>query len=68
MPVTTSEFAAPVVPAEKDGGIRLCSVYKTTVTPCLDMDRYPIPKIKDLLATLARGQHVSKIDLNRAYQ
>lgn len=32
------------------------------------LDKYPIPKVKDLFATLAGGRVFSKIDLSQAYQ
>lgn len=68
-PVNTSEYATPAVPViKKDGSIRLCGDYKTTINPSLDITHYPLPKIDDLLAALAGGMHFSKIDLNRAYQ
>ncbi|XP_049520472.1 uncharacterized protein K02A2.6-like [Dermacentor silvarum] len=68
-PVTTSEYATPAVPVIKqDGSIRICGDYKTTVNPCLEVDRYPLPKVDDLFTALSGGKHFSKIDLNRAYQ
>lgn len=68
-PVVTSDYATPVVPVvKKDGGIRLCGDYKTTLNPCLETDRYPLPRIDELFTALAGGQEFSKIDLNRAYQ
>ncbi|XP_049519647.1 uncharacterized protein K02A2.6-like [Dermacentor silvarum] len=67
-PVTMSEYAMPAVPVIKqDGSIRICGDYKTTVNPCLDVDRYPLPKVDDLFTALSGGKHFSKIDLNRAY-
>lgn len=61
-------YATPVVLAlKKDEGVRLCGDYKTSVNPCLDTDRYSLPRVGDLFAALAGGQEFSKIDLNRAY-
>ena len=31
------------------------------------MDQYPLPKVDDLLATLAGGKHFTKLDLKQAY-
>ncbi|XP_064472856.1 uncharacterized protein K02A2.6-like [Ornithodoros turicata] len=68
-PVPVSEFATPIVPViKKDGSLRICGDYKTTVNPMLDIDHYPLPKIEELLSSLAGGQKFSKIDLSRAYQ
>ena len=32
------------------------------------MDRYPIPKIEDLFASLAQGEKFTKLDMSQAYQ
>ena len=49
-PVTHSDWAAPVVPVVKrDGSIRLCGDYKTTVNKIAKFDCYPLPRIDDLL-------------------
>ena len=67
--VSGSDWAAPValVP-KKDGSLRVCGDYKTTVNPCADVDQYPLPTMEDFFATLAGGQVFSKIDLSHAYQ
>ena len=67
--VNQSEWAAPVVLVpKKDGSLRVCGDYKTTVNQCADVDQYPLPNAKDLFATLAGGRVFSKIDLSHAYQ
>ena len=38
------------------------------VNPVCKLDRYPIPKIEDLFATLRGGKVFSKLDLSQAYQ
>ena len=64
-----SEWAAPVVPVLKqDGSIRLCGDYKLTVNRVAKLDTYPLPKIDDLLATLAGGSSFTKLDLSQEYQ
>lgn len=68
-PVKHSEWAAPIVPVEKkDGTIRLCGDYKLTVNQATSTDRYPLPRIEELMATLSGGTVFSKIDLASAYQ
>ena len=53
-PVTFSEWAAPIVPVlQADKSVRICGDFKVTVNPVSKLNRYPIPKIEDLLATLA---------------
>ena len=37
------------------------------MNPVAKLDRYPIPKVKDLLARLANGKSFTKIDLSHAY-
>ncbi|KAM7284083.1 uncharacterized protein ISCGN_001186 [Ixodes scapularis] len=67
--VSTSEFATPIVPVvKKDGTIRVCGDYKTTLNPVLDTEQYPLPKLEEILAALAGGKYFSKLDLSRAYQ
>ena len=38
-----------------------------TVNPVVDVDQYPLPTAEDIFATLAGGQHFSKLDLSHAY-
>ncbi|XP_048854231.1 uncharacterized protein K02A2.6-like [Brienomyrus brachyistius] len=67
-PVAHSDWATPVVPvSKKDGTVRLCGDFKVTLNPALCVDRYPIPRIEDLFASLAGGQCFSKLDLSNAY-
>ncbi|XP_038069806.1 uncharacterized protein K02A2.6-like [Patiria miniata] len=67
-PVETSEWATPIVPVpKKNGGVRICGDFKVTVNANLHVDHYPLPKIDDVFATLAGGQHFSKLDLKQAY-
>ena len=67
--VNYSEWASPVVPVPKpDGSVRLCGDYKVTVNPVIEVEKYPIPKVEDLLTVLVGGKKFSKIDLSQAYQ
>ena len=62
--VTHSEWATPVVAVPKsDGRYRICGDFKVT----LNVDQYPLPKVEDLLATLAGGRKFTKLDLSQAY-
>ena len=57
LPVTHSDWAAPVVPfVNADKKIRLCGDYKTTVNKYATYDYYPLPKIEDLYAKLSGGK------------
>ncbi|KAJ8346503.1 hypothetical protein SKAU_G00279040 [Synaphobranchus kaupii] len=67
-PVEHSDWATPVVPvSKKDATVRLCDDFKVTINPALCVDKYPIPRIEDLFASLAGGQRFSKLDLSNAY-
>uniref|UniRef100_A0ABD2X041 Uncharacterized protein n=1 Tax=Trichogramma kaykai TaxID=54128 RepID=A0ABD2X041_9HYME len=56
-PVENSDWATPIVPVLKSNGqIRLCDDYKVTLNSHLKIDKHPIPRVPDLLATL-REQH-----------
>ncbi|XP_026330562.1 uncharacterized protein K02A2.6-like, partial [Hyposmocoma kahamanoa] len=66
--VDHSDWASPLVPIPKpDGTLRLCADYKSTLNPALLIDRYPLPKIEDVLVNLNGNQYFSKIDLSQAY-
>ena len=68
-PVEFSEWAAPIVPVMKENGkFRICGDYKITVNQASKLDRYPILKIEDLLATLEGGEKFTKLDMSQAYQ
>ena len=68
-PVKFSEWATPVVPIiKKDGSVRLCGDYKVTVNQATEIDTYPLPRIEDMLVSLAGGTAFSKLDLAHAYQ
>ena len=64
------EWAAPIVPVLKSDRqtVRICGDFRTTVNPISQLNRYPIPKVEDLFATLQKGKRFSKIDLSQAYQ
>src|SRR5207249_4700288 len=56
----------PVV--KKNGSIRICGDYRSTVNTAIDMDAYPMPTTMDLFAKLANGKKFTRIDMARAYQ
>lgn len=67
-PVDCSDWATPIVPVIKtDGTIRICADYKLTLNKCLEIDRYPVPRIDNLLVKLNGGDKFTKIDLSQAY-
>ena len=64
--VTCSDWAAPIVPVpKKDGKFWMCGDYKVTINHALDAYQYPLPKPKELFATLAGGKKFSKLDLSQ---
>ena len=64
-----SDWAAPMVPVLKpDGSVRICGDYKLTVNKVSKIDYYPLPRIDELLASMAGGTLFSKLDLSHAYQ
>ena len=63
-----SDWATPIVPVLKpDGSVQICSDYKVTINPCLEVQEYPIPTAEELFAQLNGGEKFSKIDLSAAY-
>ena len=69
-PVTFADWAAPIVPVLKSDikNVRICGDFKRTVNEASKLDKYPIPKIEDLLLQLAGGKHFTKLDMSQAYQ
>lgn len=69
-PVDHSDWAAPIVAVLKSDrkSVRVCGDFRMTVNPVSKLNRYPIPKIEDLFATISRGKVFSKLDLTQAYQ
>eukprot|EP00731_Ephydatia_muelleri_P001600 Em0001g1600a len=49
------------------GDEKRASDFKVTINPALDVDRYPLPKLETLLATVSGGKWFSKLDLTNAY-
>ncbi|XP_008181385.1 uncharacterized protein K02A2.6-like [Acyrthosiphon pisum] len=67
--VETSEWGTPVVPVIKsDGSIRLCGDYKVTLNKFLKVDRYPIPRVNDLISIFQGARLFCTLDLSQAYQ
>ena len=67
-PVQFSYWAVPIVVVLKSD--KECSHmrdFKLTVNTASKLDRYPIPKIDDLVVTLAGGQKFTKLDMSQAY-
>ena len=67
-PISHSEWAVPIVPVLKENKreVRLCGDFKV-VNKQIHCDRYPLPKIEELLSVVGRGKVFSKIDLKNAY-
>ncbi len=65
--VEWSSWATPIVPVpKKDGSVRIFGDYQGTVSPELQAEQYPLPRIEDIFAKLSGGQKFSKIDLRQA--
>ncbi|KAJ9516246.1 hypothetical protein QJQ45_001132 [Haematococcus lacustris] len=64
---STSPFAAPVLfVRKKDGSLRLCVDFRALNQQTLK-NRYPLPRIDDLLDQLSGAQVFTKIDLRSGY-
>jgi hypothetical protein len=48
----------------KDDGS--CGDYKVTTNQAAKVNKYPVPRIKELFASLAGGKTFSKLDLSHA--
>lgn len=63
-PVWFSDWATPIVPVMKGWGrLRICGDYKVTMNQAAKLEKYPIPWIEELFASLAGWKAFSKLDL-----
>ena len=69
-PVDYAEWAALIVAVLKSDSksVRVCGDFRMTVNPVSRLNRYSLPKVEDLFATLAEGKIFTKLDLTQAYQ
>lgn len=66
-PVTSSEWATPLVVVPKPSGVRLCGDYKVTLNQVIQTEHYPLPQPEDIFATLSGCNCFSVVDLQTAY-
>ena len=63
-PVKHSSWAAPIVPViKKNGSVRVCGDFKTTLNQAGPTEVYPLPRVEELFADLSGGCYFSKVDL-----
>ncbi|XP_046404146.1 uncharacterized protein K02A2.6-like [Ischnura elegans] len=56
-PVRHSQWASPlVVDPKKNGELRLCIDYKSTVNTVIELDQYLLPRLDDILSGLSGGK------------
>ncbi|XP_064475741.1 uncharacterized protein K02A2.6-like [Ornithodoros turicata] len=68
-PIQHSDWATPVVIVrKKDGSIRMCGDYRSTVNLMTKKTAYPLPTASEVLANLQGGKLFSTLDLAQAYQ
>ncbi len=64
---SSSPYGAPILFAKKkDGGLRMCIDYRALNNNTV-LDRYPLPRIDDLLQRLNGAKVFSKLDLRDGY-
>ncbi|XP_068150236.1 uncharacterized protein [Drosophila tropicalis] len=69
VPIEYSDWATPTVPViKKDGTIRICGDYKSTINKVIKQHGHQIPPMNSLLASVEGGSIFAKIDLAQAYQ
>lgn len=65
--VENSDWGTPIVPILKNGKLRVCVDYKSTINSHLKDIKCVLPNIEDLFAALCGGVYFSKLDLRNAY-
>lgn len=64
---SVSPYGHPILFArKKDGGLRMCVDYRS-LNKNTRLDRYPIPRVDDILDRMAGARYFSKIDLASGY-
>ena len=64
---STSPYGAPILfVRKKDGSLRMCVDYRALNAQTI-LDKYPLPRIEDLLDRLARANCISSLDLTQGY-
>ena len=54
-PVDHLDWETPIIPVIKqNGNVRICGDYRVTVNQAIKVDSYPLPRVEDLFAALAR--------------
>ena len=67
-PVKTAKWAIPIVPVvKKDGTIRICGDFKSTVNQATHIETYPLARVEELFSNLAGGKYFSKLGMSSAY-
>ena len=66
-PVTSSQWAAPIVPVmKKSGVVKICGDFKTTINQASHTESYPLSRIEELFSNMSGGKYFSKLDLANA--
>ena len=64
---SSSPWSSPVIPVpKKDGGVRLVVDYRA-INKLTQVDRYPVPRLDELLAQVGKSKFLSTLDLSQGY-
>ena len=65
----TPDWATPIVVVPKTNNkVRLCGDFRVTVNPNIEEEKYPLPKMEDLFATIGPLEYISVLDLSQAFK
>ena len=64
---STSPWTSPIIPVKKkDGSLRLCIDYRK-LNSLTKEDRYPMPRVDEMLEQLGKATYISTLDLTQGY-